>query len=321
MSIRAGSPRRSWLGERRSRTGSGSSRSGAAFCDLVIGGVDTRDSGGRQRDAFRRQPLRDDEVGMTLAHQTMIGFADRAGRGVRQNPEDRVGILARLLFRAHMERPDSGIIHCIEAEMPSNLAQIGILGGENAAVGQGNVEQATEKILQDWPIGRKQAADLAGIALETGGALAGEVKHQPDMLLFARRDLKDLAKSRDFITGDDPIRPCHLGAERDNRDREGDASARVALATLGGAMRMPARNVTRRACQQRAKRAAKRQLAGSGDDSANKAHEIRRRRCERVNVNGYWTDPFDRLFHPVNLWYNSVIRIQMTQREELQHVA
>src|SRR5260370_34836112 len=77
------------------------------------------------------------------------------------------------------------------------------------------MEQAAEQVLEYRSIGREQTADLAGIALEPGSTLAGEGKHQPGMLLFARRHLKDPAKSRDFVAGDDPVGsrpPCAQAA-------------------------------------------------------------------------------------------------------------
>jgi hypothetical protein len=49
--------------------------------DLFVGGVNTRHAGSCQRDTFGWQPLRDHEVGMILAHQPVIRFTDRAGRG------------------------------------------------------------------------------------------------------------------------------------------------------------------------------------------------------------------------------------------------
>src|SRR6266404_6957541 len=267
----------------------------SALCelfDLFIGGVDARDPGSRQRDTFGRQPLRDHEIGMTLAHQTMIGLADRAGGGAGQNPEDRVRVLPPLRLGADMESPDAGVIRCLETEIPSHFAQILVFGGKDASICESNMEQAAEQVLEHGSIGREQTADLAGIALEPGSALAGEVKHQPDMLLFARRNLKNLAKSRDFIAGDDAVGPRHLGAERDHRDRKGDVPAWIVVSAFG----VPAWDMARRACKQCTERTAERQFAGAGYDAANKAHIVRGSRCERVN--GCRSDPFGGLSHP-----------------------
>src|SRR6266851_2444980 len=100
--------------------------------------------------------------------------------------------------------------------MPSHFAQILVLGGEDASIRESNMEQAAEQVLKHRSIGREQTADLAGVALEPGSALAGEVKHQPHMLLFAGRNLKNLAKSCDFVAGDDAVGSRHLGAECDH---------------------------------------------------------------------------------------------------------
>src|SRR2546421_528800 len=104
-----------------------------------------------------------------------------------------------------MERPDAGIIGRIKTEVVSDLAQIGVLGRKEAVIRQGNVEQPAEKVLEHRSVIGKQAADLAGVALEPGRAFSGEVENQPDMLLFPWRDLEHFAKSGDLIAGDDTV--------------------------------------------------------------------------------------------------------------------
>ena len=81
---------------------------------------------------------------MALAHETMIGVADRARRGVAADPEDRVGIGGPLLFHADVMRPDADIVAGIEAEMPGDLAQILILGRAEAAIRQSDMEEPAE---------------------------------------------------------------------------------------------------------------------------------------------------------------------------------
>src|SRR5271165_7682329 len=88
----------------------GSFRVRFALCDLVISGVDPRNSGGRERDAFGRQPLRDHEIGMTFAHQTMVGLANYAGGDARRHTEDCIRVFEGVLSRGDVESPNAGII-------------------------------------------------------------------------------------------------------------------------------------------------------------------------------------------------------------------
>jgi len=136
---------------------------------------------------------------MALAHQPVICLADRSGRGAGQDSEDRIGIFARGFLRADMECSDAGVIGGIKAKMLSDFAQIGILGREDAAIGESNMEQPAEKIFEHRPIIGKQTADLAGVALIPGGTFSGEVEDQPDMPFLTWRDLKYFAKSGDLV--------------------------------------------------------------------------------------------------------------------------
>ena len=172
----------------------------------------------------------------------MIGLADCAEGGPGQHAENCVGIFGGILLRADVEGPNAGIIRSVEAEMPGDFAQIVVLGGADEAIGEGDVKKAAEKVLEDRPIIGKQPADLSSVALEPGGALPGKVEDEPDMLLFARRHLKHLAKGGDFVAGHGAVGLGHLGAERNHRDRERDAAARVAIRVLAVAVRrQPAR--------------------------------------------------------------------------------
>src|SRR6266446_9219947 len=150
-----------------------------------------------------------------------------------------------------MESPDAIVIRRVKTEMSSHFPQIIVLGGEDATVRESDMEQAAEKVLEHRSVPREQAPDLAGVALEPGGALTSEIKDQPDMLLFTGRDLEHFAESGDLVAGDNTVGPRHLGAKRDHRDGEGDAAARVVITAFSVTMRVPARNVARRAGEQR----------------------------------------------------------------------
>src|SRR5262249_3403378 len=154
-----------------------------------------------------------------------------------------IRIFGCVLVGSDMEGPDPVVIGSLEPEMARYLAQIHVFGRADPAIGERDVEQPAKKIFEDHPVIREQTPDLTGIALKTGGALAGEVKDQPDMLLLARRDLEDLTKGGDFVAGNGAVGPGHLGAERDHRDCEGDSPAWVASTAFALALRIPARNV------------------------------------------------------------------------------
>src|SRR5207237_1455215 len=165
--------------------------------NLVVSGVDPRDSGRRQRDAFGWQPLRDHEIGMRLTDQTMVGLADCAEGGSGQHAENRIGIFGGLRSRAGVEGPNAGVFRRLEAKMPGDFGQVIVLGAAETAIGEGDVKKAAEKVLEHRPIIREQPADLSSVALEPGGALPGKIEDEPDVLLFVRRHLKDLAEGGD----------------------------------------------------------------------------------------------------------------------------
>ena len=83
---------------------------------------------------------------MALTYQPAVGVANRRERRIGLDPEDRVGVLRPIGFDADMVCPDAGIIARVEPEMPSDLAQIVILGRANPAVGERYMEQAAEEI-------------------------------------------------------------------------------------------------------------------------------------------------------------------------------
>ena len=102
----------------------GSLRTRFTLGDLFVSGVDPRDLGRRQRDAFRWQPLRNHKIGMTLTDQTVVGLADSAGRGAGRHAENCVRIFDSIVLRADMENPDAGIVGRVEAEMPGDFSQV-----------------------------------------------------------------------------------------------------------------------------------------------------------------------------------------------------
>src|SRR6266481_2981756 len=184
---------------------------------------------------------------MALTHQPVVSLTNGRELRVGLDPEDRIGVLRPVGFDADMVCPDAGVIARIEPEMPSDLAQIVILGRADPAVGERYMEQAAKEILEHRSIAREQASDLPGVAVEPGGALAGEIEDEPNMLLFAGGNLEHFAKGGNFVAGDCAVGLCHLGAERDHRNREGDPLPRVVSLALAIAPRVPTRDMTRRA--------------------------------------------------------------------------
>src|SRR5260370_24762090 len=122
--------------------------------------------------------------------------------------------------------------------MPGDFEQVIVLGGADAAIGEGDVKKTAEKVFEHHPIIGKQPADLSSVALEPGGALPGKIEDEPDMLLFAGRNLKNFAEGSDLVAGYRAIGLGHLGAEGDHGDRERDAAARVTIRNLPVAIRL-----------------------------------------------------------------------------------
>src|SRR5262245_39808999 len=223
---------------------------------------------------------------MALTHQPVVSLTNGRELGGGFDPEDRVGVLRPIGFDADMVCPDAGMIARIEAEMPSDLAQIFILGRANPAVGERDMEEAAEEILEHRAIAREQTPDLPGVAVEPGRALAGQIEDEPNMLFFPGGDLEHFAKGGNFVAGDGTIGRCHLGTERDHRNRESDSLPRIVSLVLAVAPRVPTRDMTRRAFEQRAERAAKGQLTSAGKDTPDKAHLVRGIRCGPVKTAG-----------------------------------
>src|SRR5215469_1587293 len=210
----------------------------------------------------------------------MVGLADDAERGAPVDPEDGMRIFD-LLLHVDVVRADANVVARAKAEMPGDRAKIVIFGRTDPTVGERDVKQPTKQVLEHSAIVGEQTADLAGITLEPGGALAGEIEDQPDVILFARRDLEDLEKSRDLVPCHRPIGSRHLGAERNDGNCKSDAAARVVVAIPTVGLRMPSRKVARHALKQGAERTAEGQLARPGDNVAKKAHWLRSR-CDPV---------------------------------------
>jgi len=129
-------------------------------------------------------------------------------------------------------------------------------------------------MLEHDRIGGEQPPDLASVAFKSVTAFAGEVEDQPDMLFLTRRDLKHLVKGGDLVAGDVAIRPRHLGAERDRRDRKRNRPARVGVGRIVP-MPMPVHDVIGGTIEQCPERAAKGQIERARHYSANKAHRFR----------------------------------------------
>ena len=181
------------------------------------------------------------------------------------------------VFGLHLIGPcmmsaDARVVGAAKAEKCCDLAQIFVLGRAQAAIGQRDVKQSAEKMLQHCPVGGKEAPDLPRVALKPMGAPARQVEDQPDVILLARRNLKDLAKGGNLVAGDGAVGPGHLGAQRDDRDRERDAPVRISLRWLAIAMTVPVRNVARGAFEQRPQRTAEGQLTSARNNAAYKAH-------------------------------------------------
>jgi len=166
--------------------------------------------------------------------------------------------------------------------MSCHLAEITIFGGAEATIGERDVEKTAEQIFEHGSIRCEQTPDLTRIAFEPGAALAGKVKDQPDMLFFARGDLKYFAKGGEFVAADQTVGPSHLGTERDHGDRERDPPTRVVVAAIAVSVVAPVREMPDDTFEQLADRPAKRQIVGNGNDPADQAHRNLKWGGERI---------------------------------------
>ena len=273
--MRGGSARGAWLGEGRSRTEipiiRKLRRDCGRFRERIIGGIDSRNSGGGERHAFRRQAPGDNQVRMGFAHQPMISDADIAERRLRIDAEYGVGICAGRFFRLDVMRANTGVGGGIKAEQASDLAQIRVFGIAQLSISERDVEQPVQHMLQHDRIAREQPSDLTGVAVKSVGALAGEIEHQPDMVFFTGRYFKHLVKRRHLVAGNITIRPRHFSTERDRRDRERNRLPRVDLRRTRSRTVVEL-NVMGDTIEQCAERPAKRELDRAADHSPDKAH-------------------------------------------------
>jgi hypothetical protein len=166
--------------------------------------------------------------------------------------------------------------------MPSHLAEISIFGGAEATISERDVEKTADQIFEHGSIRRKQTPDLTGIAFEPGGASAGKVKDQPNMLFFARGDLKHFAKSGEFVAANRTVGPSHLGPERDHCNRERDPPTGVVTAAIAVSVVAAVRKMADNPLEQLAHRPAQRQIVGNGNDPADQAHRDLKWGGERI---------------------------------------
>lgn len=88
-------------------------------------------------------------------------------------------------------------------------------------VGQRDLEEAVEHVLQEDRVGLEDPGDAAGIGVEAGDILPREVEDPGRRRLVAGRQAEDLAEDAHLLGPDLAIGLCHLGPERNDRDREG----------------------------------------------------------------------------------------------------
>src|SRR5271170_3366298 len=109
------------------------------------------------------------------------------------------------------------------------------------------------------------------------GAASRQVEDRAHVRFLARRHPEHLVECGDLVACYLAVGLCHLGAECDYRDREGDALTGIAMAVIGRAAFMigrgvPMRQVLADPCEQMAKWPAKGQVAGSDENAVDDAH-------------------------------------------------
>ncbi len=238
----------------------GPSPQGAFPAYPIPGGIDPRHPLRRDLDQVLGHPLRDQSVGVVLPDQPSPSLAHGGVVRLPRDPEHRIGID---LIAARMGGMDAGEGRIVEAEQPGHLRQIGMFGGMDDPVRLGDMEQCVEELLEHRRFVGEHTRDLPRIGFEPARILAGEIEQTPDILALLRRDLKQLAKDSDLVSGDPSVGLGHLGAERDHRDGKGGFRRVAVFRRFGG---HSIHGVTGHGAQQRSQRPAERETRRPPDD-------------------------------------------------------
>ena len=126
-----------------------------------------------------------------------------------------------------------------EAELAVGEAETGgdgleelVLLGMQHAVGSRHVHEALEHVLQKLAVVLEQGRDLAGVGLVAGHVLLGQIEHVLDVGGLLGRKAEDLGEGVVLQRRDHAVGLGHLGAERDDGDREGNVFLRLAAVAL-----------------------------------------------------------------------------------------
>ncbi len=175
-------------------------------------------------------------------------------------------------------------------EDPGDGAKEPFLALVVAAVGEGDVEQALEDVLEHRGAVAEHRRDAGGVGVEAGDVLAGEVEDAGGGGLVLAGDLEDPAEGRDLGGADEAVGLGHLGAEADDGDGEGDAALGRAAAIEDGKQALAAGDEggdrlgdkgpdRHRAEVSRCRRGCRRELARGGNRSLNRSERAARGLC------------------------------------------
>ena len=188
--------------------------------DLVVGGVDRRETAIGGAAQLGRHARRGQLVGVMLAHQRAMAKLQLGVGNVRVHAEDRVRA-ARVVDEAGAHAEE---LAAAEAELLGDDGEERVLVGMQHAVGGGDVEQAFEQRAQHLRLVGEQARDLAGVDFVAGDVLRGEVEQAAEIRLLLRRDVEHAREGAFLDRQRDAVGLGHLGGQRRHRDGEGDGA-------------------------------------------------------------------------------------------------
>jgi hypothetical protein len=173
------------------------------------------------------------------AHEVAPAGADRGEVGVARHAEHQPRVVAPALEVARLDAREGALV---DAEPVGDRAQEGLLALVVAAVGEGDLEQALEDVLEHPRLVAEHCRDALGVGVEAGDVLAREVEDAGGGGLVGGGDLEHLAEGGDLGRAHEAVGLGHLRPEADDGDGEGDAVLRRAAALEVGKQRLAARD-------------------------------------------------------------------------------
>ena len=160
----------------------------------------------------------DGDVGVRLAHQGAPAEPRFLERRIGADAEN----LARRAGAAVVAGEDGGKAARRQFEDPRHFGDEDPLGLVQGAVCGGDHGQTLDDLLEDGVLARKQRPDALRPGVKADRGLPGQVEDACGVLFLATRDDEDSPERRDLGAQNGPVGLGEFGAERDDRNGEGD---------------------------------------------------------------------------------------------------